>query len=192
MMKHTLFASSLVVFTNILGSVVADELTLYEVFDSSAPVPVPVDAAPTATLAAIPIGVADGATTYLIEAIATDSVIDTVITNTGTIVASAAGWKVTEPVEDGVGGGEIGCSTPDAQGNGECIERENLNGTTFAFTQTGSMFSFVLSVSPTGAADTGGSSGSSGSGSGNNNNTAGNGGSSGSGSGSGYRKSAVD
>ncbi|KAF5336657.1 hypothetical protein D9758_016736 [Tetrapyrgos nigripes] len=157
-MKYILFASSLVVLTNLLGSVVADQLTFYQVVDPSDPG----DVFPTDAPAAIPIGAADGATTYRIEDIITDPVTDTngavstqTVTYTATIVASSAGWKVEQPAEDGEGGGEIECHTPDAQGNGECIVRANLDGTTFATTQTGSMVSLVVSVS--GTAGNGGS-----------------------------------
>ncbi|KAK7461490.1 hypothetical protein VKT23_008664 [Stygiomarasmius scandens] len=190
-MKYTLFASLLVV-CNILDSVVASQLTFYEVADPTNPVV----AVPTNTAAAIPIGTADGATTYRIEDTITNSLTNThgavstlIVTFTETIVASAAGWKVQEPAEEGKGGGEIECQTPDAQGNGECVGRENLNGTTIAVTQTGSMFPFqVISVSQNGAAGNGGSGSSE---SGNDNNTADNGSSSGLGSGSSLNNNAA-
>ncbi|THU87067.1 hypothetical protein K435DRAFT_355671 [Dendrothele bispora CBS 962.96] len=105
-MKYALFASTVVALTHILPLVSAQTLTLYQVVDPGEPID---DSLTEDTPIAIPIGTADGgaATTYRIQDPETDTLNDingqptatSTFDFTVTVVASASGWKMTEPAD---------------------------------------------------------------------------------------------
>ncbi|KAK7435203.1 hypothetical protein VKT23_019773 [Stygiomarasmius scandens] len=155
---HTLFIPGAFLLAQFLHYVSAqDSLTIYQAVpdyyledDSFTSSPV---------IVAVPVGTADGgiATTYRVEEEDTYvfNDINGVPTSTETIeysltiVASAEGWKMTQPAVPGeTAGDEVECNTPDEQGNGACIMRQNMPGTTtFEVTQTGRMISVVIPIS---------------------------------------------